>query len=78
MFTTNFAKATAERLVKTFVQAFAAAAALGDPGTSVLHLDWAGAAGIAAAAALASLVTSVLSLPAGPDDSPSLVVDSQQ
>jgi len=67
MFTRKFFKNMTERAVKTFAQAFLAAGALGEPGASVVTIDWAGAAGVAAAATLASVLTSVIS---GPVDEP--------
>jgi hypothetical protein len=59
MFTFAFWKATAERAVKTFAQAFAAFIVLGT--TGLLDLDWATAASISGAAALLSVLTSVAS-----------------
>lgn len=73
MFTGSFWKQVFERLVKTFAQTFAAAALLGEPGTSVFAIDWQGAAGIALAAALGSLLTSLVSAPTGQPASPSAV-----
>lgn len=73
MFTKSFVKSAVERAVKTFAQAVAAAAALGDPGVSAFGLDWQGALGLGLAAALASVLSSVGSAPFGPDGSPSVV-----
>lgn len=73
MFTGTFWRQVLERLVKTFAQTFAAAALLGEPGTSVFAIDWQGAAGIALAAALGSLLTSLVSAPVGQPASPSAV-----
>lgn len=64
MFSTRFSRATAERAIKTFVQAAAAALATG--------VDWQHAGVLAALAAFASVVTSGASLPLGPVGSPSL------
>lgn len=75
MWQASFWKGAAERAVKTFAQAFAVAAGLGEPGVSVFGLDWRAAAGLAAAAALASLLTSIGSDAVGPSGSPSLVDD---
>jgi hypothetical protein len=73
MFTGTFWKQAFERAVKTAAQAFATAAVLGDPVTSVLSLDWKAAFGIAGAAALASLLTSVATSGVGAPNSPSAV-----
>lgn len=73
MFTRQFAKRTAERAIKTFVQVFGAAAGLGAPGLSVLDIDWPTSASLGAAAALASLAMSIMSAPFSPAGSPSIV-----
>jgi hypothetical protein len=73
MFTRAFWIRAAERALRTFAQAFAAAALLGEPGASVLRLDWAAAAGLAAAATLGSILTSIGSAPISPAGSPSVV-----
>lgn len=61
---TRFSRATAERAIKTFVQAAAASLATG--------VDWQHAGVLAALAACASVLTSGASLPLGPVGSPSL------
>jgi hypothetical protein len=71
--TVGFWLSAGERALKTFAQVAVVALGLGEPGASVIGLDWQAGAGMAAAAALASLFTSVASAPAGPKGSPSLV-----
>ncbi|MFI5839468.1 holin [Catenuloplanes sp. NPDC051500] len=70
---TSFWKQVGERAAKTAAQAFAVAAALGQPGASLFMLDWKAAAGIAGAAALASILTSIATAGVGQPDSPSAV-----
>lgn len=59
MFTKKFAKAAAERAVKTFAQSLAALLAAG--GTGVLQVDWTQDLSIAGLAGVVSLLTSVAS-----------------
>lgn len=62
--TKEWLKGAAERLVKTFIQAFLAAALVGVgsdvAGVGLTDLDWLGSLNIAGLAALISLATSVL------------------
>lgn len=58
MFTTDFLLALLERAVKTFAQAFVAAA-LASQVTDIVALDWAQCAGIAGLATLLSVLTSI-------------------
>lgn len=78
MFGTTFWKSALERAVKTAGQALLVAAGLGEPGASVIGVDWAGALAVAGAAAAASLLTSLVSAPVGPAGTPSLVVEQAQ
>lgn len=73
MFSRTFGREVVERAVKTVVQAFLAATALGEPGVSVFGVDWRGALGLAAAAGIASVVTSLASARFGPRGSASTV-----
>lgn len=57
IFTVAFAKAAAERAIKTFAQT--GAALLTAAGTGLLDTDWQTAASVAAMAAIISLLTSV-------------------
>jgi hypothetical protein len=57
MWTVAFWKATAERALKTFAQAFAAF--LVADATGILEVDWAKGASVAALATLLSVLTSV-------------------
>lgn len=57
LWTTDFWKGAAERLIKTFAQTLAAVFVIGT--TGLLDVDWKTALSIAGAAALASFLTSV-------------------
>ena len=65
----EFAKATAERAVKTFAQT--GAALLGVNATGLIEVDWAQFGSIAGLAAVVSIFTSIGSAPFG-GDGPSL------
>lgn len=69
--------ATAERAIKTFVQALIAAFGVGQVsgavGVDVAAIDWRGALSLAFSAALLSVLMSVGSGPIGASNSPSLV-----
>lgn len=75
MWSRSFWKGLGERALKTFLGTFVAASSLGEPGASVFNIDWQGATGVALTATLVSAVMSLLSAPAGPEGSPSLVND---
>jgi hypothetical protein len=57
MWTTAFWKASAERAIKTFAQAFAAF--LVANATGILDIDWVNAASVAGLATLLSVLTSI-------------------
>lgn len=71
MFSKHFAKAAAERAIKTFAQA-AVALLVGD-GVGVLGVDWVSVASVAGLAAVVSVLTSIASAGVGDTESPSLV-----
>lgn len=75
MWTSKFWKLTAERAVKTFAQALAAALATG--ATGVLEVDFAAALSVAALATLLSVLTSVASAGVGEEGTPSLVAGGE-
>lgn len=72
MSTWSFWKQALERAVKTFAQVLLAAATA-TAGLGLEDVGWPEALSVAGLAALASLLTSIVSLPAGEGDSPSLV-----
>lgn len=69
--------ATAERAIKTFVQALIAAFGVGQVsgavGVDIAAIDWRGALSLAFSAALLSVLMSIGSGPIGPTNSPSVV-----
>lgn len=71
LFSRDFWRASAERAVKTFAQAFAAFV-LASGVSDIIALDWLEAAGAAALAAMLSILTSIASSGSGGDPSPSL------
>lgn len=71
MWTKLFWKATAERAIKTFAQA--AVAFLASDIAGILEIDWEKAASVSGLAALLSVLTSIASVPAGDNNSPSLL-----
>ncbi|WP_329013270.1 holin [Micromonospora rifamycinica] len=71
MWTSQFWKQTLERAIKTFAQG--SLALLAGDGLGVLDVDWGDVASVGALAAIASVLTSLVSVPAGEPDSPSLV-----
>lgn len=71
MFTARFWKQVAERAGKSAAQALLIYWG-GDAVFSAWSADWVAAGGIAVGAAVLSVLTSVVSLPAGEPDSPSL------
>jgi hypothetical protein len=72
MFTVHFWKSTAERAVKSAAQALVGVWAV-DGVFNLWSVEPGQAAGIAAGAAVLSLLTSIVSLPFGDSDTPSLV-----
>ena len=68
-----FWSGAAERAVKTAAQTLLAL--LGAGALDVLHVPWTGGLSVAAGAAVLSLLTSIVSAPASPTGSPSLVQD---
>ena len=70
MFTLSFAKAAAERAIKTLAQSLIAILAVGQ--TTVLSVDWQAALAVAATATLLSVLSSVASAGMG-NTGPSLV-----
>jgi len=68
----KFWKAAFERAVKTAVQAVVLAIGAAQ-GAALFALDWKNVAGAALGGAAVSLLTSLISLPIGPADSPSLI-----
>ncbi len=70
MFTVNFWRQTGERAIKSSAQALLGMWAL--DGFNVLNADWPLAGGVAAGAAVLSVLTSVVSLPFGQPNDPSL------
>jgi hypothetical protein len=71
MFTSFFWRSLLERAVKTFAQA--ASALLVGEGLGLLTVDWGMVASVAGLAAVVSVLTSVVSVPFGELDSPSMV-----
>ena len=71
MLTTKFWKATFERAVKTFAQALLATVTAA-AGLGLEDIGWAEALSVAGLAVVASVLTSIVSLPAGEPESPSL------
>lgn len=71
MWTRMFWLEAAERALKSAAQALLGMWAL--DGLNVLHAHWDLAFGVTAGAAVLSVLTSIVSLVAGPQDSPSLV-----
>jgi hypothetical protein len=69
--TSSFWVSAVERAVKSFAQSLLAI--WGGGVFNVLSVNWGSALGIAAGAAVLSLLTSLVSLPFGPSDSPSVV-----
>ncbi len=70
MFTVNFWKQAAERAVKSAAQSVVLLA--GADQFNVLEFHWTTAGGVAAGAAVLSVLTSVVSLPFGERNDPSL------
>jgi hypothetical protein len=66
-----FWKAALERAIKSAAQAEIGAGLLAGP-FDVLHFDWQLGLGVAVGGALLSFLTSIISLPVGPADSPSV------
>ncbi|MDN5917033.1 MAG: holin [Pseudonocardia sp.] len=75
MFSAAFWAASSERAVKTVAQALLSVWLVGDVAFNLLAVNWGSALGVAAGAGVISLLTSVVSAPAGPTGSPSLVSD---
>lgn len=75
MFTALFWKKALERAIKTFAQA--CLALITGEGLGVLDVDWGTVGSVGALAFIASILTSLVSLGFGPDDSPSLVAETQ-
>lgn len=71
MFTAKFWKGAVERALKSAAQALLGLWAL--DGFNAVEADYALAGGVALGAAILSVLTSIVSLAAGPTDSPSLV-----
>lgn len=71
MFTARFWIAASERAVKAF--AASSLALLTGDGVGLLTVDWGTVASVGGMAALASVLMSIVSLPFGPADSPSVV-----
>jgi hypothetical protein len=74
MFSKAFWQAAAERAVKTGLQALVAVTTVGGV-LDLAAISWKATGAAVAVAMVGSLVTSLLSLGAGPEGSPSLVVD---
>jgi hypothetical protein len=68
----SFWKAALERAVKTAVQAVVLAIGAAQ-GAALFALDWKNVVGAAVGGAAVSLLTSLISLPIGPADSPSVI-----
>lgn len=73
MFTTTFWKGAAERAAKSAAQALILFWGVGDGLLNLWSISPVESAGIAAGAAVLSALTSLVSLSAGPAESPSLV-----
>lgn len=73
MFTKRFWRQALERATKTAAQAVVAV--LVADGANVLTLDWAVVGGAVLTGAVLSLLTSLVSLPLGEPDSPSVVAE---
>lgn len=71
MFSSTFLAAAFERCLKSAAQTLLALWGAGQ--LDVVHVDFAHSASVAVGAAVLSLLTSVVSLPIGPDGSPSMV-----
>lgn len=76
MFDKKFWIASAERAIKTFVQALLAT--FGSAQLGILDLPWESAISLAATAALLSVLTSVASANFGPSKGPSLVGETTE
>lgn len=79
MWSKPFWEKTAERAVKTFIQALLAAFGVGQvdqavTGVDLLHVDWSGALSLAGSAALLSVLFSLLSSGRGDPESPSFLL----
>lgn len=73
MFSKSFVKETAERAVKSVVQALIVVLTLSGP-LDVFSVDWKGVLGVALSTGLVSVLTSIASSKVGPDsNSPSVV-----
>lgn len=74
MFTLIFWKRATERSLKSAAQAVLLGLGFSDAGpVNALEFDYKLGLGFAAGGAILSYLTSIVSAPAGPDDSPSLV-----
>ncbi len=71
MFTWTFWRQALERAIKTLAQS--AILAIGAGEFNVFQLNWQTVGGFAVGGMMLSILTSLASLPAGPDGSPSLV-----
>lgn len=78
MWSKTFWEKTAERAVKTFIQALLAAFGVGEVGSAagvdLLSVDWPGALSLAGSAALLSVLFSALSSGCGDPESPSFLL----
>jgi hypothetical protein len=78
MWSKTFWEKTAERAVKTFIQALLAAFGVGEVGSAagvdLLSVDWPGALSLAGSAALLSVLFSALSSGRGDPESPSFLL----
>jgi len=73
MLSAAFWTSALERALKTVAQSLLSLWLVGDVMFNILTVDWTSALGVAAGAGVISLLTSVISLPVGAPDSPSLV-----
>jgi len=74
MFSKAFWKSAAERAVKTAAQTYIAVASVGGV-FDLASISWTAIGAAAASATVLSVLSSIVSLGAGPEGSPSLVVD---